>query len=85
MRWQREKMWAPIIRISRTIRRLDPASYQPQQFRTGTLRPPLAVQIKRAKLCAAADRLLVADAKRRFGKRQGKRVQNLIVAGRYRR
>jgi len=38
---------------------------------------------KRAALTAAADKMLIADARRRRGKRYGARVQGMIVAGRY--
>jgi hypothetical protein len=64
------------------VRRVDPASYQPQEApRAVTERPPVAAQIKRVELCDAADKLLIADAKRRLGKR----VRKMIVAGRYQR
>jgi hypothetical protein len=73
MRWVVLKMWAPIVRISRAY-----------QFRAGPLRPPVAAQVKRAALTAAADRMLIADARRRYGKRAEHRARYQIKAGRYR-
>jgi hypothetical protein len=65
------------------VRHIDPASYQPQQPHA-SVRPPPARRKQTKALLSAADTILLADAKRRHGKRHGKRVQNLIMAGRYR-
>ena len=48
------------------------------------MRPPSARQKQTKALLSFADTILLADAKRRHGKRHGKRVQNLIMTGRYR-
>jgi hypothetical protein len=66
------------------VRHVDPALYQPPQQHDEISRPPAQAQIKTRELIGAADALLVADAKRRRGKRYGKRVREMIVAGRYR-
>ncbi len=67
------------------VRHIDPAMYQPPPPHDEISRPAAQAQIKTRELLGAADALLLADAKRRYGKRYGKRVQNLIVTGLYQR
>jgi hypothetical protein len=65
------------------VRHIERADYQPPQPHV-SVRPPPARQKQTKALLSFADTILLADAKRRHGKRHGKRVQNLIMAGRYR-
>jgi hypothetical protein len=65
------------------VRHIEGIDYQPPQPHA-SVRPPPARQVQTKALLGAADNILLADAKRRHGKRYRKRVQNLIVSGRYR-
>jgi len=60
------------------VRHIEPVDYQPQEQPVRMPRP--RTENKTLQLLDAADAMLLADAKRRHGKR----VQNLIMAGRYR-
>jgi hypothetical protein len=63
------------------VRHIDPAQYQPSAVAapTNQLAPNQTVT-----LLDAADKILVADAKKRHGKRYAERVWNNIVTGHYR-
>jgi hypothetical protein len=64
------------------VRHIDPATYQPPEPAHTSSRP-VAQQNKTVALLDAADKLLVADAKRRHGKRYAADVRERIVGGRY--
>jgi hypothetical protein len=63
------------------VRHIDAAEYQPRAVAAPTNRLP---QHQTKTLLDAADKLLVADAKKRHGKRYAERVRNSIVTGHYR-
>ena len=65
------------------VRHIGRADYQQPQPHV-SVRPPPGRQKQTKALLSAADTILLADAKRRHGKRYRKRLQNLIVTGRYR-
>jgi hypothetical protein len=63
------------------VRHIDPAQYQPSAIATLVTRLP---QNETRALLDAADKLLVADAKKQHGKRYAERVRNNIMTGHYR-
>jgi hypothetical protein len=65
-----------------SVRRLDPSGYQPEPAHTSSR--PLPQQSKTIALLDEADRLLLADARRRHGERSARRDRNRLVMGRYR-
>jgi hypothetical protein len=82
------RLWRRVKRSDRSegaaseVRHIDPATYQPSEEVAKILRPPPR-QNKTVALLDEADKLLVTDAKRRYGKRYSKHVRNKIVTGRY--
>jgi hypothetical protein len=80
--WRRTKRTDRSEGAASEVRHIDPATYQPSEAVREAMRPP-PKQNKTVALLDEADKLLVADAKRRHGKRYGKHIRNKIVTGRY--
>lgn len=80
--WRRTKRSDRSEGAASGVRHIDPATYQPSEAVRAALRPP-PQQNKTVTLLNEADKLLVADAKRRYGKRYAKRVRERIIGMRY--
>jgi len=80
--WRRAKRSDRSEGAASEVRHIDPATYQPTEAVREAMRS-LPRRNKTVALLDGADGLLLADAKRRHGKRYGKHIRNKIVTGRY--